>query len=103
MKELNTIIRGWCQYYTSAVSSKIFNLLDDIMFKNSGNEQSLAPKQRKVLDQNTSRSIITTIGDLCQVMECYLIKHKDNTIKGTLRSLGPNHHMMEIGYIWKSS
>ncbi|WP_410543843.1 group II intron maturase-specific domain-containing protein [Wolbachia endosymbiont of Encarsia formosa] len=27
IKELNPIIRGWSQYYTSVVSSKVFNLL----------------------------------------------------------------------------
>ncbi|BET31361.1 MULTISPECIES: group II intron reverse transcriptase/maturase [Wolbachia] len=33
IRDLNLIIRGWCQYYTSVVSSKIFELLDSIMFR----------------------------------------------------------------------
>ncbi|WP_353273342.1 group II intron reverse transcriptase [Wolbachia endosymbiont (group A) of Agelastica alni] len=32
IKNLNPIIRGWCQYYTSAVSSRVFSSLDNKMF-----------------------------------------------------------------------
>ncbi|UPA54633.1 hypothetical protein MWH06_03160 [Wolbachia pipientis] len=32
IKHINPIIKGWCQYYTSVVSCKIFSLLDHIMF-----------------------------------------------------------------------
>lgn len=33
IKILNPIIRGWCQYYNSVVSSATFSLLDSIMFR----------------------------------------------------------------------
>lgn len=33
IKELNPIIRGWSQYYSSVVSSKIFNSMDSVMFR----------------------------------------------------------------------
>ncbi|WP_353477718.1 group II intron maturase-specific domain-containing protein [Wolbachia pipientis] len=32
INNLNPIVRGWCQYYTSVVSSKTFNSLDMIMY-----------------------------------------------------------------------
>ncbi|MGL9732397.1 MAG: group II intron maturase-specific domain-containing protein [Wolbachia sp.] len=89
IKELNPIIRGWCQYYTLAVSSKIFNSLDDIMFKKFckwaifGHQN----KGRFWIKKSTLRSIITTIGDLCQVMERVLIKHKDHAIKRHVKVL----------------
>lgn len=33
IKDLNPIIKGWSQYNTSVVSSKIFKLVDSVMFK----------------------------------------------------------------------
>ncbi|WP_410541845.1 group II intron maturase-specific domain-containing protein [Wolbachia endosymbiont (group E) of Neria commutata] len=33
IKTLSPIIRGWCNYYSSGVSSKTFGLLDSIMFR----------------------------------------------------------------------
>jgi RNA-directed DNA polymerase len=33
IQELNPIIRGWADYYRSAVSSRIFNRLDDYLFR----------------------------------------------------------------------
>lgn len=33
IRDLNPIIRGWCQYYIAVVSSKIFHSVDNIMFR----------------------------------------------------------------------
>ncbi|MGL9688728.1 MAG: group II intron maturase-specific domain-containing protein [Wolbachia sp.] len=90
IKELNPIIRGWCQYYTSAVSSKIFNSLDDIMFKklwkwavfrhqNKGRFW-IKKKYFKKYNNNNWR-FMSSDGT-------YLIKHKDHAIKRHVKVLG---------------
>ncbi|WP_265042204.1 reverse transcriptase domain-containing protein [Wolbachia endosymbiont (group B) of Melanostoma mellinum] len=90
IKELNPIIRGWCQYYTSAVSSKTFSLLDNIMFRkiwrwavrrhpNKGKYWIKKKYFRRY--KNDNWKFMTSDGR-------YLIKHRDHAIKRHIKVIG---------------
>lgn len=83
IKELNLIIRGWCQYYTSVVSSRIFSKLNCIMFEklwkwavrrhhNKGKRWIKRKYFRKY--NNDNWRFMTSNG-------IHLIKHGDHAIK----------------------
>lgn len=90
IKNLNPIIRGWCQYYTSVVSSKIFNSLNNTMFRklwkwavyrhhNKGKHWIKRKYFRKY--NNDNWSFMTDKG-------LHLIKHGDHAIKRHVKVLG---------------
>ncbi|MGL9762749.1 MAG: group II intron maturase-specific domain-containing protein [Wolbachia sp.] len=90
IKELNPIIRGWCQYYTLAVSSKIFNSLDDIMFKKFW-KWAIFRHQNKGRFWIKKKYFKKYNNDNWRFMSSngtYLIKHKDHAIKRHVKVLG---------------
>ncbi|GFQ99997.1 group II intron-encoded protein ltrA [Trichonephila clavata] len=90
IRDLNPIIRGWCQYYTSAVSSKIFSSMDKTMFiqlwkwaefKHPKKGAGWIKKKYFKKYGNDNRRFMTSNGTL-------IIKHRDHAIKRHVKVIG---------------
>ncbi|MFP3021629.1 MAG: group II intron reverse transcriptase/maturase [Wolbachia sp.] len=90
IKNLNPIIRGWCQYYVPAVSSKIFSLLNSCVFRkvwkwavyrhpNKG-KYWIKEKYFKRYKNDNWRFMTSNGG--------YLIKHGDYSVKRHIKVVG---------------
>ncbi len=90
IRKLNPFIRGWCQYYTSVVSRKIFELLDRDMFrklwrwavhKHPNKGKYWIKKKYFKRYNNDNWRFMTSNGK-------YLIKHGDHAIKRHIKVIG---------------
>ncbi|WP_438456526.1 reverse transcriptase domain-containing protein [Wolbachia endosymbiont of Kerria lacca] len=90
IKELNPIIRGWSQYYTSVVSSKVFNLLDYSMhnklwkwavYRHHDKRRCwVKRKYFKKYGNDNWRYMVSN--------KLYLIRHRDHAIKRHIKVNG---------------
>ncbi|WP_264707652.1 group II intron reverse transcriptase/maturase [Wolbachia endosymbiont (group A) of Acrocera orbiculus] len=90
IKNLNPLIRGWCQYYTSVISRKVFELLDSVMFrklwkwavrKHTNKGKYWIKRKYFKRYKNDNWRFMTSNGK-------YLIKHGDHAIKRHIKVRG---------------
>lgn len=90
IKNLNPIIRGWCQYYSSVVSCKIFSSMDNTIFRKLWKWTAFKhPNKRKGWIKgkyfkkynNDNWSFMTSNG-------VRLIKYRDHAIKRHIKVIG---------------
>ncbi|WCR59251.1 MAG: Group II intron-encoded protein LtrA [Wolbachia endosymbiont of Ctenocephalides felis wCfeF] len=90
IKELNPIIKGWSRYYSSVVSSKTFNLIDNVMFKKIWKWAKFRhPKKRKCwIKKKYFKKYGNDNWHFMTSNEIHLVKHSDHIIKRQVKVKG---------------